>query len=168
MLKRTFHDLIEIKKKVAKLEKSKAGKGAKKRRRIIVNSSSSEEEPSDTQSKSLERKDAPMPVVSSVEKPAAKGQSPATKGQSPAAKGHSSSRLKSRRKRSSAKASRGGHKDAKALTGIQIQDKFWRTITRNITIATADLLMYFNCLFIFYRSHSQQDRHLDITRNTLE
>ncbi|XP_013179189.1 PREDICTED: uncharacterized protein LOC106126232 isoform X3 [Papilio xuthus] len=116
MLKRTFHDLIEIKKKVAKLEKSKAGKGAKKRRRIIVNSSSSEEEPSDTQSKSLERKDAPMPVVSSVEKPAAKGQSPATKGQSPAAKGHSSSRLKSRRKRSSAKASRGGHKDAKALT----------------------------------------------------
>lgn len=45
MLKRTFHDLIEIKKKVAKLEKSKSAKTSKKRRRIITMSSSSDEEP---------------------------------------------------------------------------------------------------------------------------
>ncbi|KPJ09209.1 hypothetical protein RR48_15350 [Papilio machaon] len=90
MLKRTFHDLIEIKKKVAKLEKSKPEKSTKKRRRIIAISSSSEEEPSDTQSKCLERKDAPLPAVPSAEKPD---------------KGKSSARPTSRHKPSDAKAS---------------------------------------------------------------
>ncbi|XP_014366351.1 uncharacterized protein LOC106717141 isoform X1 [Papilio machaon] len=137
MLKRTFHDLIEIKKKVAKLEKSKPEKSTKKRRRIIAISSSSEEEPSDTQSKCLERKDAPLPAVPSAEKPD---------------KGKSSARPTSRHKPSDAKASRGGNKDPKSRTGIQIQDRFWRNITRNfLTIATADLLMYINHFhFIFY------------------
>ncbi|XP_014366352.2 uncharacterized protein LOC106717141 isoform X2 [Papilio machaon] len=101
MLKRTFHDLIEIKKKVAKLEKSKPEKSTKKRRRIIAISSSSEEEPSDTQSKCLERKDAPLPAVPSAEKPD---------------KGKSSARPTSRHKPSDAKASRGGNKDPKSRT----------------------------------------------------
>ncbi|XP_013139967.1 PREDICTED: uncharacterized protein LOC106104455 isoform X2 [Papilio polytes] len=157
MLKRTFHDLIEIKKKVAKLEKSKSAKTSKKRRRIITMSSSSDEEPAGSRPKGVKRsKEPPMPMAatSSTQEPE-KAKPPAESS--------------SRRKSSEAKGSRDGNKEPKNLTGIQIQDKFWRNVTRNLTIATADLLLYIKqYLFIFYGSNSQLDRHLYITRKILE